>query len=101
MNETLPIGTVLILKDAKKKVMITGYAPIDMENKDQIYRYLGCVYPEGIIKSDENILFNNSDIDKVFFKCYVNEEVNDYIKEVNRILNNENRINEILNELNS
>ena len=37
VKEYLPIGSVVLLKDAQKKVMITGYTPIDMETKNKIY----------------------------------------------------------------
>lgn len=98
-SEYLPIGTVLLLKGAQKKVMITGHSPIDMERKDRIYGYLGCIFPEGIIKSDENILFNAKDIDKIFFKGYVDEEQEDYLKDLNDILRNEEKIKEIINNV--
>lgn len=99
VKEYLPIGSVVLLKDAQKKVMITGYTPIDMETKNKIYEYLGCVFPEGIIKSDENILFDTKDIDKIFFKGFVNEEQENFITEVKEILENEEKKKEILNEI--
>lgn len=99
VKEYLPIGSVVLLKDAQKKVMITGYTPIDMENKNKIYEYLGCVFPEGIIKSDENILFDTKDIDKIFFKGFVNEEQENFITEVKEILENEEKKKQILNEI--
>lgn len=99
VKEYLPIGSVVLLKDAQKKVMITGYTPIDMETKNKIYEYLGCVFPEGIIKSDENILFDTKDIDKIFFKGFVNEEQESFITEVKEILENEENKKQILNEI--
>lgn len=99
VKEYLPIGSVVLLKDAQKKVMITGYTPIDMETKNKIYEYLGCVFPEGIIKSDENILFDTKDIDKIFFKGFVNEEQENFITEVKEILENEEKKKQILNEI--
>ena len=99
VKEYLPIGSVVLLKDAQKKVMITGYTPIDMETKNKIYEYLGGVFPEGIIKSDENILFDTKDIDKIFFKGFVNEEQENFITEVKEILENEEKKKQILNEI--
>lgn len=99
VKEYLPIGSVVLLKDAQKKVMITGYTPIDMETKNKIYEYLGCIFPEGIIKSDENILFDTKDIDKIFFKGFVNEEQENFITEVKEILENEEKKKQILNEI--
>ena len=99
VKEYLPIGSVVLLKDAQKKVMITGSTPIDMETKNKIYEYLGCVFPEGIIKSDENILFDTKDIDKIFFKGFVNEEQENFITEVKEILENEEKKKQIINEI--
>ena len=52
MEEVLPIGTVLILKKAKKRIMITGYLP-KITNEDgttEEYDYSACLFPEGIIE---------------------------------------------------
>ena len=45
----LPIGSVVILKNGRKRLMITGYAQVDLEKKDKIYDYCSCLYPEGVI----------------------------------------------------
>ena len=38
----LPLGSVVLLKGAKKKLMINGYATIDIKKKDKVYDYSGC-----------------------------------------------------------
>ena len=58
----LPIGTVVLLKNGKKEVMITSYCifPNNVELKNgkevkpekKIYEYGGCIYPEGILDSN-------------------------------------------------
>ena len=78
----LPIGSVVILKGAYKKIMITGYAPINSETKEIIYDYMACLYPEGIIKNDYNILFNHEDIKKIYAIGLQDEEQKDFIKEL-------------------
>ena len=70
----LPIGSVVLLKGAKKKLMIMGYAQIDLEKNDKIYDYCGCLFPEGMISSDKIFVFNHNDIEQVEFKGYMNEE---------------------------
>ncbi len=70
----LPIGTVCILKEAKKRIMIIGFAAKGKETKDKLFDYIGCLYPEGVISSDKNLLFNHDQIDKVFSLGYVDEE---------------------------
>ena len=70
----LPIGTVCILKNAKKRVMVTGFAAKGKETGDKMFDYMGCLYPEGVISSDKNLLFNHDQIDKIFYMGYVDDE---------------------------
>lgn len=63
----LPIGTVVLLKGAKKRLMITGFCAYDEGKKDNVYDYTGCLYPEGVINSKEMALFNHSQIDKIYY----------------------------------
>ena len=60
----LPIGSIILLKNATKKIMITGYY---IESDNKIYDYVGCMYPEGVISSLKNLVFNEEQIDKIFF----------------------------------
>lgn len=70
----LPIGSVVLLKDAKKRVMITGFAVQSKETGDKMYDYIGCLYPEGVISSDQNLLFDHDQIDKVYYMGYSDKE---------------------------
>lgn len=78
MNEVgekfLPIGTVVILKGATKRIMITGFASMSPETGDDIFDYSGCTYPEGFMNYNEVCVFNHNQIEKVFFKGYVDDE---------------------------
>lgn len=78
----LPIGSVVILKDATKKIMITGYLSVDQNNKDVVYDYNGCVFPEGFLSSTQVLLFNHDQIQEVFFEGYVNIEQCEFIKKL-------------------
>ncbi len=70
----LPIGTVVLLKNAQKRMMITGFCCADEENPDKMYDYTGCLYPEGLISSDNNLLFDHEQIDKIFALGFKDEE---------------------------
>ncbi len=70
----LPLGSVVLLKNATKRLMITGYCAYDKSNQDKAYDYCGCLYPEGILTSDQLALFNNNQIAKVFYMGYSDEE---------------------------
>ena len=70
----LPIGTVVILKGATKRIMITGFASMSPETGETIFDYSGCVYPEGFMNYNEVCVFDHDQIDKVFFKGFEDEE---------------------------
>ena len=62
----LPLGTVCILKNAYKRVMITGFLIAGQEDNKR-YDYMGCMYPEGILETDQILVFNHSQIKSVVF----------------------------------
>ena len=60
----LPIGSVVTVKDANKKMMIIG---ILQKNKDVCYDYMAVLYPEGYLTQKQIYLFNHDDIEEVHF----------------------------------
>jgi len=81
----LPIGTVVLLKNGTKKVMITSYLIFskgDSETK-KMYDYGGCPFPEGIIESDRAVGFDHAQIEKVVHMGHEDEEQ----KKLKEILN--------------
>lgn len=84
----LPIGSVVKLKDGEKNLMITGFLQYE-DNKDgkkEIYDYCGCLYPEGIITSTDNYLFNHSQIEEVHFIGLVDEEEEQFKQKLNKAI---------------
>lgn len=63
-KELLPIGSVVLLKNASKRLMITGYAPLKGNN--EYFDYMGCLYPEGYLSLETSLLFNKEDIEKIY-----------------------------------
>lgn len=70
----LPIGTVVLLKNSTKKVMIMGFAQISKSNPGKIWDYTACVFPEGFMTPDQMFMFNNDQIDQIFAMGYQDEE---------------------------
>lgn len=74
----LPIGTVVLLKDATKEVMITGYSIVGNANpatpeetpQKKMYEYGCCVYPEGVLNTNLIGGFNHDQIEKILFVGY-------------------------------
>lgn len=76
INKYLPIGTVVLLENGKKRVMITGYV-CRVEEENKIFDYSGCLFPEGIITNDKVIVFNHDQIAKIYHLGLVDEEQNE------------------------
>ena len=87
LEKYLPIGTIVLLKEAESKIMITGYLPIDEED-DTLYDYSACSFPEGIIDDEETLVFNHEDIQKVFYLGYDDEETQEFMKLLKEEINN-------------
>lgn len=70
LEKYLQLGTIVLLKDAKKRVMIIGYEATTEENGGTSYDYMGCLYPEGVIDVNTHLLFNHDQIEEVYFCGY-------------------------------
>ena len=69
----LPIGSVVLLDGANKRLMVCGRVQTDV-NTGITYDYSACLYPEGIVDSNSLYMFNNEDIQKIFFIGFQDEE---------------------------
>lgn len=84
----LPIGTVVMLKGGKKRLMITGFCIIADDDNQKVYDYCGCVFPEGVIKSDRSFLFEHSQIEKIHHLGLNDEEEKNFKNKLNELLTN-------------
>lgn len=73
INNLLPIGSVITLKGATKKLMITGIT-VEREEDGKIYDYIGVPFPEGYIDSETMFLFFHKDIESVDYIGFMNAE---------------------------
>jgi hypothetical protein len=92
-KKLLPIGTIVLLKNANTELMITSYCMAAMPqnyedgnnmkfSRDMLYDYGGCRYPEGIMTTNAMIVFNEDQIDKVIHMGYKTEESDKHIQEL-------------------
>lgn len=72
-DSLLPIGSIVLLKDANKRLMVCGRIQTDVAT-GVTYDYSGCLYPEGIVDSDSLYMFNNGNIQQVFFVGFQDTE---------------------------
>lgn len=84
----LPIGTVVMLNGGSKRVMITGFCTIASDDNSTMYDYCGCLYPEGVVSSDKNLLFNHNQIAKIFALGYSDDEEKQFKVKLKEVLDN-------------
>lgn len=66
MQELLPIGSVVVLKEGTKKLMIIGRLQANPKTK-KLYDYAGCPWPEGYMDKEHCYVFNHEDIDLLYY----------------------------------
>ena len=72
----LPIGSVVLLKNSTKRLMIIGLCQSESQDGEngKIWDYAGCLYPEGYISADRTFLFDENQIEKIYAVGYQDEE---------------------------
>lgn len=73
MMPLLPNGSIILLKGETKRLMTYGRKQ-KLQGSDQVYDYLGCLYPEGYIDPALSYVFNHDDIETVVFQGFMDEE---------------------------
>lgn len=103
----LPIGTVVLLEDGQKEIMITSYCVMSKgevfnsdgslnENvQDKVFDYGACLYPEGILDTDQVFAFDHDQIKEICFMGYETEEQ----KKISDLLKEDHNLDEDIEEL--
>lgn len=87
IRELLPIGSIVILENGQKKLMIIGVKPIDTE-KNETYDYLAVPYPEGYVKEELTFFVNHDKIKEVISRGYENDERTEFINKLEEFYKN-------------
>ena len=80
-EDLMPLGSVVLLKGAKTKLMITGRILVSTTD-DKLYDYSGCIYPLGMTDNEGFYFFNRDDIERIYFIGFQDEEELTYREEV-------------------
>ena len=73
-KDLLPIGSVVALQGATRKLLIIGTIVHDKQT-NTMYDYIGEPFPKGHIDEETLILFQHEDIDSVHYMGYSIAEV--------------------------
>ncbi len=92
----LPVGTVVRLKGAEKRLMIIGFC-VNTDNKES-WDYSGCLYPEGLLSSDQIAVFDHSQISDIYYKGFVDDEEKEFKKNLVDFLENQEKSDASSNE---
>ena len=82
LEQVLPVGTVVMLKDGMKRLMIMGYQQSQSENPAKVYDYIACEYPEGFISTEYMVMFDHTDIGHIYSLGLQNEEQVEFRKDL-------------------
>jgi len=90
MKSLLPIGTVVLLKESTKRVMIYGRLQKEVDG-ERVWDYIACLFPEGNINPNHSFLFDNEQIENVhFIGCQDEEEIRfqQFLQDTDRQISN-------------
>lgn len=78
VKELLPIGSVVLLKDGRKKVMVFGIKQTDKGSNEE-HDYIGVIYPEGNMGEELQFFFEHESIAEVVFRGFEDQERTNFI----------------------
>lgn len=77
-KQFLPIGSVVKLTN-DQKYLIFGIAQVDNSSPYNHYDYIGVEYPYGLLREENQHLFDHTDIKEICYTGYVDEDYNSFI----------------------
>lgn len=89
-KEFLPIGSVVLLNEAKKKIMVIGIMQINVDD-ERMYDYMGVLFPEGYVGPASCFLFNKADIAEVVSEGYRCDDQNLFADAMENIIKTVNQ----------
>lgn len=85
IKKLLPIGSIVLLHNGEKRLMINGIMQSDASGDGQEYDYLGILYPEGHIGDQFQYLFNHADIKDVIFRGFEDDERIEFLDKLSKL----------------
>lgn len=86
----LPLGTIVSLEGSDQKAMIIGRIQQDINNPDVKFEYTAVLYPQGLVNPKENYMFNLSQVKRIYFLGFSNEENEIFEKQMDQYLEDNN-----------
>lgn len=86
IENILPIGTVVELKDIQAKIMIAGYGSVSEQNPNYTWDYSGFVFPLGYSGKETILSFDAVQIRNIVTYGFQDEEQLHFMKDLEEIL---------------
>lgn len=82
-KEYLPLGSIVLLKEGIRKVMIIGRAlNVKKDGKTYFFDYGGVLYPDGLT-GDEMVYFDSDAVVRVYFHGYMDDDNDIMVENIN------------------
>ena len=85
VDQLLPIGSIVRLKEGEKRLMIFGYDQVNPET-EEAFDYSGVFYPEGNIGLESIFMFNHENIEELQFIGYSDIERDAFMANVAEVV---------------
>lgn len=85
IKDLLPIGSIVLLENGEKRLMINGIMQSEANGTGKEYDYLGVLYPEGHIGDQFQYLFNHEDVKEIVFRGFEDSERAAFIEKLSNI----------------
>lgn len=89
IKKLLPIGSVVLLENGQKRLMIIGVKQTDV-NDDMEYDYLSVLYPEGYLNPETSFFFNHDAIAEICFEGFHDDERDEFLDKLDRFYSEQN-----------
>jgi len=85
-KKLLPVGSIVLLKDSTKKLVVVGVLQAKPGSLERVYDYCGCLYPEGYLEAEKFFLFDEEQIEEICFMGFSNEEQEEFERRVREVI---------------
>jgi len=82
----LPIGSVVLVGNSTKKVMIVGLCQKGGSDEVKLWDYAGVIFPEGYLDPNKLFLFNNDQVTRIFALGYQDAEQIEFKKKADAMM---------------
>lgn len=86
-NGILPVGSVVLLKESTRKLMIIGYC-MQRESDKKLFDYSGVLYPDGFETVQTMYLFNRDQIERVYYVGYFDAKTEETLPSIEESIKN-------------